>query len=366
MNLRDGFGNIYGEIIDKVKYLIDNTQFIGGDEVALFEKEFARFCHAEYAVGCSNGTDALILALKALNIGKTDTVLVPVNTFIATAEAVTAVGANVEFIDVDEKTFNINTELLKDHLEKNLSKNVKAVIPVHLYGQMADMVQICKIAESYGLKVIEDSSQAHGATCNGKNPGQYGDVATFSFYPGKNLGAFGDAGALVTNNESLYEKCKMLVNHGRWKEKYKHAIEGFNKRLDTLQAAILRIKLKLLSESTGKRRAIARMYKAKLKEIDSIVLPEVTRGAEHVWHLFVVRIEMRDNIQTRLKESGISTGIHYPIPLHLQPAYAYKNYKQGDFPVAERLSREILSLPFWPEITEEQIEYVCNTIKSII
>ena len=352
MNLRDGLEDIYGEIIEKLHSLINNTQFIGGEEVESFEKEFAEYCHSGYAVGCYNGTDALIIALKVLGIGKDDTVLVPVNTFIATAEAVTATGACVDFIDVNEKTFNIDTRLLKEYCERNPLKRIKAVIPVHLYGQMANMVEICKIAGQFGLKVIEDSSQAHGATLNGKSPGQFGEIATFSFYPGKNLGAFGDAGAIITNNEAAYRECKMLVNHGRWKEKYKHTIEGYNKRLDTIQAAVLRIKLKNLPAWIERRRNRAGLYFSYLQNIEGIDLPELFTDTKHAWHLFVIRVKNRDTVKTRLKD--------------LEPAYEYKGYKPGDFPIAEKLSKEILSLPFWPEITDEQIEYVYNTLQSII
>jgi len=252
MNLSDSYSDIYDEIMLKIKELIDNTEFIGGSEIENFEKEFAEYCNVKYAIACGNGTDAIVLALKALNIGPDDTVLTVPNTFIATSEAVTSVGAKVDFVDNDEQTYTMDSEKLKEYLIKNhKTKNIKAVIPVHLYGQMADMKSIMEIAREYNLKVIEDSAQAHGAQIYGKGPGEYGDIATFSFYPGKNLGAFGDAGAIVTNDEELAIKIKMLSNHGRQKgSKYEHMIEGFNSRLDSIQAAILRIKLKYLNRWT--------------------------------------------------------------------------------------------------------------------
>ena len=273
MDLSDCLKGIREEIDERLKTLIDHNRFIGGEEVELFESEFTRFCGIRYAVGCSNGTDALIIAMKALGIGQGDIVLVPVNTFIATAEAVTAAGAAVEFVDIDEKSYNISIDALENHLAKEKSGKIKAVIPVHLYGQMADMESVSEVAHKFGLKVIEDSSQAHGAASGDKTPGEYGDIATFSFYPGKNLGAFGDAGAIVTKDESLYKKCKMLVDHGRWQEKYIHSVEGYNKRLDSIQAAVLRIKLKKLPEQIAKRIERADLYLNKLDSIMELSLP---------------------------------------------------------------------------------------------
>lgn len=363
MELSDSYDLIYDEVMEKIKKLIDNTRFIGGEEITKFEEEFADYCNVKNAVACGNGTDAIMIALKALGVGPGDTVITVPHTFIATAEAVTAVGAEVDFVDIDEKTYTMSSEKLEEYIEKNKDKkNIKAIIPVHLYGQMADMPAIMKIADKYDLKIIEDSAQAHGAQTDGKGPGEYGDFATFSFYPGKNLGAFGDAGALVTNNDELAKKAKMLSNHGRYNEKYTHQIEGYNSRMDSIQAAVLRIKLKYLDQWTDMRIENAKKYYELLKDKD-IITPFVRNNTKHVYHLYVVRVDNRDELKGKLENNHISVGIHYPIPLHLQPAYDYLGYVKGDFPVSERVSEEILSLPMWPEIEKEQIEKI---IKNII
>lgn len=355
MELSDSYNLVYDEIMTKINSLIDNTRFIGGAEITKFEEEYAAYCNAKHTVACGNGTDALIIALKALDIGIGDTVITVPHTFIATAEAVTAVGAEVDFVDIDEKTYTMSPEKLEEYIEKNKNaKNIKAIIPVHLYGQMADMPNLMKIADKYDLKVIEDSSQAHGAKIKGKGPGEYGDFATFSFYPGKNLGAFGDAGALVTNNDLLAKQAKMLGNHGRYNEKYTHQIEGYNSRMDSIQAAVLRVKLKYLDEWTDMRIKNADKYDELLKDKD-IVTPFVRDNSKHVYHLYVIRARNRDQLRTNLKSNGIATGIHYPIPLHLQPAYEYLGYREGDFPVSELISQQVLSLPMWPEISDDKI-----------
>jgi len=354
------YPQVYNEIIKKIKTLIQNTSFIQGKEVEKFEKEFANYCHVKYAIGCANGTDALVLALTALGIGKGDVVLTVPNTFIATAEAITRTGAQADFIDVDEKYYTLSPEKLYNYLRKKKSRKIKAIIPVHLYGQMADMPAIMRIAKKFNLKVIEDAAQAHGAELNGKKPGQYGDIATFSFFPSKNLGAFGDAGAVVTNNKKLALKIKMLSNHGRL-TKYKHLIQGFNSRLDTIQAGILRIKLKHLEKWTNKRIEKAQYYAQLLKNRQAIV-PAVRKNARHVYHLYVIRVKERNKLIKKFKKNHISVGIHYPTPLHLQPAYKYLGYKRGSFPVTEKISKEILSLPLWPEIKKNQIQKVCQLI----
>ena len=354
-NLFDAISPLYDEYMNKIGELIRNTDFIGGQEVDLFEKEFASWTESKYAVGTANGTDSLIIALKALGIGPGDTVLVPDHTFIATAEAVTMVGANVDFIDIEEDYYTIDPKKIAEYLEGPKGKSVKAIIPVHLYGQMANMPEIVKTAKQYGLFVIEDSAQAHGSRLNGHQPGYYGDIATYSFYPGKNLGAFGDAGAITTNDETLYKKCKMLVNHGRWNAKYEHEIEGYNMRLDAIQAAVLRIKLKYIDEWTILRRKKARMYIDKLEGIPYIKLPKIREGADPVWHIFSVLAENRDDIIQKFRLNGIQYGIHYPVPLHLQKAYNYKCYNRGVFPVTEEVAEHQLSLPFWPEMKEQEI-----------
>ncbi|MBM7556923.1 DegT/DnrJ/EryC1/StrS family aminotransferase [Halanaerobacter jeridensis] len=360
MDLSDCYNQVYDEIMEKIGHLIDNTRFIGGEEVNKFEEEFAEYCNTEYCIGCGNGTDALVLALRALEIGQGDKVITVPNTFIATAEAVTNVGAKVDFVDVEEDTYTMDPEKLQNYLKnQDSTDNIKAIIPVHLYGQMANMEEIMKIAREYGLKVIEDSAQAHGAELNGKRPGEYGDIATFSFYPGKNLGAFGDAGALVTNNEGLYKKVKMLANHGRLEEKYKHRVEGYNSRLDSIQAAVLRVKLNYLEEWTEERIKNAKYYDDFLTDKE-VVTPVVRKNARHVYHLYVVRANKRDELRNELSNEDISTGIHYPIPLHLQPAYEYLGYKEGEFPISENVSEEIISLPMWPELSNSDIKEICS------
>jgi len=366
MELSDSYDLIYDEVMEKINKLIDNTRFIGGEEIKKFEEEFADYCNVNNAVACGNGTDAIMIALKALGIGPEDTVITVPHTFIATAEAVTAVGAKVDFVDINEKTYTMSSEKLEEYIERNKDdKNIKAIIPVHLYGQMADMPTIMKIADKYDLKVIEDSAQAHGAQIKGKGPGEYGDFATFSFYPGKNLGAFGDAGALVTNNDELAKKAKMLSNHGRYNEKYTHQIEGYNSRMDSIQAAVLRVKLKHLDQWTNMRIKNAEKYDELLKD-KNIITPFVKDDSKHVYHLYVVRVNDRDELKRKLKTNNISTGIHYPIPLHLQPAYYYLDYENGDFPVSEIVSEEILSLPMWPELHIDELTNICTNLVNVV
>ncbi|MFA7123973.1 MAG: DegT/DnrJ/EryC1/StrS family aminotransferase [Candidatus Delongbacteria bacterium] len=361
-DLTGAFDYIYPEIMEKLEFLIKNTQFIGGEEVSSFESEFADYSGTKYCVGCANGTDAIIIALKTLNIQPGDTVVVPANTFIATSEAVTAVGGKVAFVDIEKEYYTVDPVKLEEYIVNNQDKRITAVIPVHLYGQMANMKEIKKIADKYGLKIIEDSSQAHGSEAEGITPGTYGDIATYSFYPGKNLGAFGDAGSLNTNDGELYKKAKMLVNHGRWKEKYLHDIEGYNMRLDTIQAAVLRIKLKHLNNAIDMRRKNAELYNAELAKY-GIKTPQVREKYKHAYHLYVIEQENRDSVLEKLKEHNISCGIHYPVILPLQPAYKYLGHKAGDFPVSETAATKILSLPFWPEMSAEQIEYVSSEFK---
>ncbi|WP_134704968.1 DegT/DnrJ/EryC1/StrS aminotransferase family protein [Ammoniphilus sp. YIM 78166] len=361
MDLSGCYKEIYDEVLEKIKWMIDHTEFIGGEEVRRFEEEFAQFCRVRYAIGCGNGTDALFLALKAMGIGKGDIVLTVPNTFIATAEAITAAGAQVDFIDIEEDTYTMSPQKLRDYLARcNHPNLIKAIIPVHLYGQMADMDGLMKIAKEYGLKVIEDAAQAHGAAWNSKGPGEYGNAATFSFFPGKNLGAFGDAGTVVTNDPELALKIKKLSNHGRI-DKYRHELEGFNSRLDAIQAAVLRVKLKYLSSWTDRRIENAIRYNQLLKE-KGVLLPTARVQAKHVYHLYVIRTKNRDRLMVELAAKGISAGIHYPVPLHLQPAYRYLGYREGDFPVAELASKEILSLPMWPEMGDERIQRICREI----
>ncbi len=363
MNLSDSISPIRDEINETIKRIIDNTNFIGGSEIDSFESEFAAFCNTDFCVGCSNGTDALVLALKALEIGPGDTVLVPANTFIATSESVTFVGASVEFVDVIKNHWTIDPLEIEKILEKDTEKKIKAVIPVHLYGQMADMPAIRKLADKYDIKIIEDSAQAHGAKINGRGPGLWGDIATFSFYPGKNLGAFGDAGALVTNIEEYAVKARAFANHGRMPgQKYEHDFQGSNLRLDALQAAILRVKLRMLNKETKNRINLAKRYTEKLSRIDSLLLPVENENSDSVYHLYVIHCENRDELKQHLSDHSISSGIHYPIPLHLQGAYSYMGLKEGAFKTAEFNAGNCLSLPMWGGMNTEQQDYVIDAI----
>ena len=358
VDLKAQYLSIKKEIDEAMQRVIDNTAFIMGEEVKCFEEGFARYCDVKYAVGTSSGTTALHLALIACGVGTGDEVITTPGTFIATAEAISQCGARVVFVDIDEKNYNLNPE----KIEAVITPRTKAIVPVHLYGQPADLAPIISIAKEHNLKVIEDAAQAHGAEYRGQRVGGMGDVGCFSFYPGKNLGAFGDAGMIVTNNDEIAKKAGMLRNHGR-SAKYEHLVEGYNYRIDALQAAILGAKLKRLDEWTDKRRRNANLYNELVQDLD-VIVPKEMDYAKHVYHLYVIRTAKRDELRDLLESNGISTGIHYPIPLHLQKAYEYLGHQVGDFPSAERCADEVLSLPMYPELTEEQIEYITKAIKS--
>jgi len=359
VDLKAQYNSIKTEIDNAIQRVLDNTSFIMGDELKKFEEEFALFCNTKYAIGVANGSDALILALRACGIGEDDEVITVPHTFISTAEAISNVGGKVVFVDIDPKTYTIDVSTI----EEKITKKTKAIIPVHLYGQPADMRPIMELAKKYNLKIIEDAAQAHGAEYQGKKVGSIGDVACFSFYPGKNLGAYGDAGMITTNNEEISKKLKLLRNHGRITKKYEHEIEGYSSRLDNLQAAILRVKLRHLNKWNNMRRENAKKYNELLSNIDGIITPYEADYAKHVYHLYVIRTENQDKLREELKSEGIATGIHYPIPLHLQPAYNYLGYKRGDFPVTEKASQEILSLPMYAELGDEQIEEIIELVK---
>lgn len=371
VDLKTQYESIKDEIDSAISEVVSRCAFVGGPFVESFEKEFAKFCNVKHCIGVGNGTDALFIALKVLGIGPGDEVIVPANTFIATSEAVTLTGAKVAFVDIDPKTYNMDPNKLEDALKKRLAPHaslltsrVKAVIPVHLYGQPADMDPILEIAKRYDLKVIEDAAQAHGAEYKGRKVGTLGDVACSSFYPGKNLGAYGDGGVIVTNNDEIAVKARMLANHGRI-DKYDHQIEGVNSRLDGLQAAILRVKLKHLPEWTERRRQNAYLYNRYLRDTE-LITPAEIGGVKAVYHLYVVRTkkELRSEIQNYLGSIGISTGIHYPIALPNLRAYTYLNHSRNDFPEATKASQEILSLPMYPELTEAQIQVIFKGIKE--
>lgn len=349
---------IESEMLNKFKEVYNKNWFIQGEEVQKFEEEFSNFCDAKYCIGCGNGLDALYLILRGYDIGNGDEVIIPSNTYIATALAVSYAGAKPIFVEPDLNTYNINPELI----EKSITDKTKAIMAVHLYGQSADMDSINKIAKKYSLKVIEDSAQAHGALYNGRKTGSLGDAAGFSFYPGKNLGALGDAGAITTNNKELADKIRSIANYGSSK-KYQHIYKGTNSRLDEVQAAFLRIKLRNLDKWNEDRRKTSQKY------IDGINNPRIIKPVEidytkHVWHLFVVRTEKRDEFAKYLNDNGIGTTIHYPIPMHMQGAYAELNISEGSLPIAEKISNEVISLPMWYGMNNEEIQYIINKINS--
>lgn len=359
VDLKVQYEAIREELEREFQKVFEKTAFIMGPALAEFEEAFARYCRVKHAIGVANGTDALLLALKALGIGPGDEVITAVNTFIATAEAIVHAGATPVFVDCDPQTYNINVK----QLEAKITPRTKAIIPVHLYGQPADMDPILELAKNRGLYVIEDAAQAHGATYRGRKAGSMSQIACFSFYPAKNLGAYGDAGAVVTNDDAIALTVRKLRDHGGV-EKYQHDLVGYNSRLDTLQAAVLLVKLKYLDAWNRRRQENAQLYDALLAEVPGIVTPNVLEGATHVYHLYVIRVERgsRDELQRFLRERGVHTGVHYPRPLHLTPAFGYLGYRMGDFPVAERYASQILSLPMYPELTREQIEYVVECI----
>jgi dTDP-4-amino-4,6-dideoxygalactose transaminase len=329
---------------------IANSSFIGGEDLREFEAEFAKYCDTRACVGVGNGTDALYLALRGLGIGPGDEVITVAHTFIATAEAISQAGARPVFVDIQEDTMLMDP----DALESAITPKTRAIIPVHLYGQPCDMDRIMAVAKHHGLKVIEDSAQAHGARWRGQRVGTFGDVACFSFFPGKNLGGYGDGGAVLSRDEALIHKIRMLANHGRTK-KYVHEIEGVNSRLDGLNAAILRVKLRHLDKWNAARQRHATRY-AEILRNSGVRLPAVNPNAESVWHLFVVRVRDRDRLQAKLQQRGISAGVHYPVPLHQQPAYQHLGIPAGALPVTERVAPDVISLPMYPELTPDQID----------
>jgi dTDP-4-amino-4,6-dideoxygalactose transaminase len=360
LNFEPMHSAIKTEMQHAFEQVYDSYWYVMGEKLQSFENAYAQFNHTKHCVGVSNGLDALILALEALGVGKGDEVIVPSNTYIASVIAITTVGATPVFVEPRMETYNINTELI----EEKITKKTKAIMPVHLYGQACEMDHIMQLAEAYKLIVVEDNAQAHGSSYNGKLTGSFGHANGVSFYPGKNLGALGDAGAVTTDNEELAEKIKVLRNYGSQK-KYHNEYIGLNRRLDELQAAFLSVKLQYLKNWTQERKAIAQHYNKALKT-SNLVLPKVAANADHVYHLFVVRTPHRDKLQTHLNANGIGTLIHYPIPPHLQKAYKYLGYKEGDFPIAEELAKTMMSLPLWVGMGKNslhQINSIVNTFK---
>jgi dTDP-3-amino-3,4,6-trideoxy-alpha-D-glucose transaminase len=357
LDLRAQYRALAPEINQSLSAVLDSAQFVGGPFVEKFEQEFASYTGARYAVGVSSGTSALELALKAAGIEPGDEVLVPANTFFATAEAVSNVGAKPVFTDVDPITFHL--ELAS--AERMMTSRTRAIIPVHLYGRAMDLTQVTKFAAGYSLQIIEDAAQAHGSAYNGIKVGASGRLTCFSFYPGKNLGAYGDAGAVTTNDPDEARKLRVLRDHGS-PVKYQHSLVGTNARLDSIQAAVLSVKLRHLDRWNQLRRKHAIRMASALAD-SPIIPPKVTPDSEHVFHLFVVRWQQRTELRNHLAAQGIGTGIHYPVPLHLTDAYQQLGYPgKGTLPIAEQLAGEILSLPMYAELTDEQIEYTLDVI----
>jgi dTDP-4-amino-4,6-dideoxygalactose transaminase len=370
LDLKAQYLPIKDEIHVALDSVLDKTAFAGGPFVAQFEKEFAAYCGTEQAVGVGNGTDALWMALLALGVGPGDEVITVPDTFIATCEAISYCGATPVFVDVDEKSYNMDPVKLEQYIETRNSQHptphtLKGIIPVHLFGQMADMDPIMEIAKKYNLFVIEDASQAHGSLYKGKIAGSIGDAGCFSFYPGKNLGAYGEAGAVVTNNAVLADKMRVLRDHGSSK-KYYHQVVGWNARMDGFQGAVLSVKLKYLPQWNEARRKNAAIYNDLLAGFAGIVTPIEMAYAKHVYHVYALRVKNRDALITALGEKGIGTNVHYPVPVHLQNAYEFLGLKQGSYPVAEKCASEFISLPMFAELTEDQLQYVAGEVKACI
>ncbi|OGP79287.1 MAG: hypothetical protein A2V86_08640 [Deltaproteobacteria bacterium RBG_16_49_23] len=354
------------EILSATRRVFEKGRFILGEEVSAFEEEFARYCGVRYGVGVNSGTDGLYLALKAAGIKQGDEVITVANSFVASAIAISFTGARPLFVDIDPETYNIDLNALEGLLKKRRTKErrgmIKAILPVHLYGHPAEMEGIMDLARRYHLLVIEDACQAHGAEFRGKKAGSFGVMGCFSFYPTKNLGGSGDGGFVITDDHKLYEKLRLLRCYGE-KKKYRHILQGGNSRLDEIQAAILRVKLRYLDQWNEQRRKKALLYKKRL-EGSGVICPVEKDGVRHVYHLFVIRSKRRNSLQASLKEKGIETLIHYPIPIHLQEAYNDLGYRRGDFPVTEKCAREILSLPFFPELSQREIDEVGDRVKN--
>lgn len=357
LDLKSPHIELKDELDAAYRRVMESGWYILGQEVEAFEAEFAAFCESTCCIGVGNGLDALHLIVRAYGIGTGDEVIVPSNTYIATWLAVTHAGATPVPVEPDERTCNIDPA----KIERAITPKTKAIMVVHLYGQTADMDPINAIARKRGLKVIEDCAQAHGARYKGRRAGTLGDAAGFSFYPGKNLGAIGDGGAVITGDHELAGRIKVLRNYGS-EVKYHNEVVGFNSRLDELQAALLRVKLKKLDGWNEMRAMAARSYLQRLAPVTGLILPFVPEWAEPVWHLFVIRTQKRDQLQKCLADAGVGTMVHYPIPPHLQPAYSHLGYKKGDFPLSEAIHNSVISLPMWPGITEEGIATVCGSL----
>jgi dTDP-4-amino-4,6-dideoxygalactose transaminase len=360
VDLRAQYGRVRAEIEDAVRRVVESGQFVGGEECARFEAEFAAFCGVAHACGVANGTDALTLALRALEVGPGDEVVTVANTFIGTGEAILLCGARPVFVDVEPETFTMDPA----RLERALTPRTRAIVPVHLYGHPADMHAIGEVARRRGIPVLEDAAQAHGAEVAGRRAGGLGHAACFSFYPSKNLGAYGDAGAVTSDDAEFVGRVRRLANHGAGGDRYHHLVAGTNSRLDALQAAVLRVKLRHLEAWSGERRARVDAYTRALEAIAGLRLPRERSGARSAWYLYTVRAHDRDGLRARLSAKGIAAAIHYPRPIHLQPAMAGGSAVEGDLPVSERLSREVLSLPLYPELPLETVEWIAQEVRA--
>lgn len=358
LDLKAQYRGIKDEIDAAVLRVLDSTQFILGDEVAAFEREFATYCHASESVGVNSGTSALHLALLAAGIGAGDEVITTPFTFVATVAAIRYAGATPVFVDIEPDYFTIDPATI----ESAITARTRAIVPVHLYGQPAEMNGILEVAHRRGLRVIEDAAQAHGSEYHGRRCGSLAEIAAFSFYPGKNLGAYGEGGALTTTRGDLAATCRVLRDWGQEK-RYEHRLKGFNYRMDGIQGAVLRVKLRHLEVWTEQRRQVARWYDDAL-DPRGVRLPKERPGCRHVYHVYVVRSDDRDGLRDSLGQRGIQTGIHYPIPVHLQPAHEDLGYHRGDFPVAEAIAREVVSLPIYPEMTREQVQFVAAAVSE--
>ena len=358
LDLKVQYQSLKDEVEAAISKVLESTQFVLGDEVAAFENEFATYCNARYGIGVNSGTSALHLALLAAGIGPGDEVITVPFTFVATVAAIGYTGAKPVFVDIEPNSFTIDV----NQLEKAITKQTKAILPVHLYGQPANMDPILEIAQRYGLIVIEDAAQAHGTEYKGRRVGSIGDLGCFSFYPGKNLGAYGEGGMVVTNNENYAHTIKLLRDWGQ-ERKYHHILKGYNYRLEGIQGAILRVKLRYLEPWTHARQSHAKEYDEQLAH-SSVQTPKVMPYSRHVYHVYAVRTTQRDALQQQLQQQGIQTGIHYPIPVHLMPAYADLGYQVGDFPQSELAAKEVLSLPMYAEISNNQVTIVSAAVRE--
>jgi len=366
LDLTRQYKPIKTEIDRAVMGVLESGKFILSDNVESFEREFADYCGMPYAVGCASGTDALKLSLKALGIKEGDKVITTPLTFIATVESIISVGAEPIFVDIDPVTYNMDPENVRVTLKKDKKKKIKAIIPVHIYGQPCDMDDIMALARECRLKVIEDCAQACGAEYKNKKVGSFGDCGAFSFFPSKNLGGYGDGGIITTDSKSVADRLKMLRFHGV-KNKYYHVVRGINSRLDEIQAAILRVKLRCIDQWNDARREKASVYNRCFDAAGlngSVILPEAAPSRKHIYHVYALRTNSRDKLRKYLSDNGVDTGMHYPIPIHLEIVYRDLGYKKGDFPVAEKVCRQVMSLPVFPEIETKELQYVADNIKS--